>query len=110
MLWKGTTSFPMAHEHGIEVIVDGAHSFGLLDFKIPELEGDYFGTSLHKYLSAPIGSGMLWIKKEKISKVHERTEGIILKTARLDYFGFAPGLMMRNCSGQLFDLYSLFRD
>jgi len=59
----------MAHEHGIEVIVDGAHSFGLLDFKIPELEGDYFGTSLHKYLSAPIGSGMLWIKKEKISKV-----------------------------------------
>lgn len=59
----------MAHEHGIEVIVDGAHSFGLLDFKITELEGDYFGTSLHKYLSAPIGSGMLWIKKEKISKV-----------------------------------------
>ncbi|WP_373497723.1 aminotransferase class V-fold PLP-dependent enzyme [Aquiflexum sp.] len=59
----------MAHEHGIEVIVDGAHSFGLLDFKIPELEGDYFGTSLHKYLSAPIGSGMLWIKKEKIGKV-----------------------------------------
>lgn len=59
----------MAHEHGIEVIVDGAHSFGLLDFKIPELEGDYFGTPLHKYLSAPIGSGMLWIKKEKISKV-----------------------------------------
>ncbi|WP_114750943.1 aminotransferase class V-fold PLP-dependent enzyme [Pleomorphovibrio marinus] len=59
----------MAHEHGIEVIVDGAHSFGLLDFKIPELEGDYFGTSLHKYLSAPIGSGMLWMKKEKIGKV-----------------------------------------
>lgn len=59
----------MAHERGIEVVVDGAHSFGLLDFKIPELEGDYFGTSLHKYLSAPIGSGMLWIRKDKISKV-----------------------------------------
>jgi selenocysteine lyase/cysteine desulfurase len=59
----------MAHERGIEVIVDGAHSFGLLDFKIPELEGDYFGTSLHKYLSAPIGSGMLWVKKEKIRKI-----------------------------------------
>lgn len=59
----------MAHEHGLEVIIDGAHSFGLLDFTIPELEGDYFGTSLHKYLSAPIGSGMLWIRKEKISKV-----------------------------------------
>ena len=59
----------MAHENGLEVIVDGAHSYGLLDFKIPDLEADYFGTSLHKYLSAPIGSGMLWIKKEKISKV-----------------------------------------
>jgi selenocysteine lyase/cysteine desulfurase len=59
----------MAHAKGIEVIVDGAHSFGLLDFKIPDLHCDYFGTSLHKFLSAPIGSGMMWIKKEKISKV-----------------------------------------
>lgn len=59
----------MAHRRGLEVIVDGAHSFGLLDFKIPDLECDYFGTSLHKFLSAPIGSGMLWIKKEKIEKI-----------------------------------------
>jgi len=59
----------MAHTKGVEVIVDGAHSFGLLDFKIPDLHCDYFGTSLHKFLSAPIGSGMMWIKKEKIAKV-----------------------------------------
>ncbi|HWZ16708.1 MAG TPA: aminotransferase class V-fold PLP-dependent enzyme [Mucilaginibacter sp.] len=59
----------VAHAKGIEVIVDGAHSFGLMDFKIPELHCDYFGTSLHKFLSAPIGSGMIWIKKEKIEKV-----------------------------------------
>ena len=59
----------MAHSRGIEVLVDGAHSFGLLDFKIPDLHADYFGTSLHKFLSAPIGSGMLWIKKEKIAKI-----------------------------------------
>lgn len=59
----------MAKKHGIETIVDGAHSFGLLDFKVPDLGCDYFGTSLHKFLSAPIGSGMLWIKKEKIEKV-----------------------------------------
>ncbi len=59
----------MAHARGIEVIVDGAHSFGLLDFKIPDLECDYFGTSLHKFLSAPIGSGMLWIRKDKIEKI-----------------------------------------
>ncbi|OIR05029.1 isopenicillin N epimerase [mine drainage metagenome] len=59
----------MAHRHGIEVICDAAHSFALLDYNIPDLECDYWGTSLHKFLSAPIGSGMLWIKKEKIKKI-----------------------------------------
>jgi selenocysteine lyase/cysteine desulfurase len=59
----------MAHAHGIEVICDGAHSFGLIDFKVADLHCDYFGTSLHKFLSAPIGSGMLWIKQDKIEKV-----------------------------------------
>jgi selenocysteine lyase/cysteine desulfurase len=59
----------MAKRHGIEVVVDGAHSFGLLDYKIPDLECDYFGTSLHKFLSAPIGSGLLWIHKDKIEKI-----------------------------------------
>jgi len=59
----------MAKKHGIETIVDGAHSFGLLDYKIPALGCDYYGTSLHKFLSAPIGSGMLWIKKENIEKI-----------------------------------------
>jgi len=59
----------MAHRHGLEVVCDGAHSFGLLDFKIPELGCDYFATSLHKFLSAPIGSGMMWIKRDKISKI-----------------------------------------
>lgn len=59
----------MAHKHGAEVIVDGAHSYGLLDFKISDLNCDYFGTSLHKFLSAPIGTGMLWVRKEKIAQV-----------------------------------------
>jgi selenocysteine lyase/cysteine desulfurase len=59
----------MAHAHGIEVIADGAHSFGLMDYKIPDLGCDYFGTSLHKFLSAPIGTGMMWIKADKIEKI-----------------------------------------
>lgn len=59
----------MAHAKGVEVLVDGAHSFGLLNFEIPDLNCDYFGTSLHKFLSASVGSGMLWIKKEKIGKI-----------------------------------------
>ena len=58
-----------AHEAGAEVLIDGAHSFALLDYKIPDLGGDYFGTSLHKWLCAPIGTGMMWIKKEKIEKI-----------------------------------------
>jgi selenocysteine lyase/cysteine desulfurase len=58
-----------AHARGIEVLVDGAHSFAQLNYKIPDLGADYFGTSLHKWLYAPFGSGMLYIKKEKINKV-----------------------------------------
>jgi selenocysteine lyase/cysteine desulfurase len=59
----------MAHGHGVEVIVDAAHSFAHLDFRIPDLHGDYVGTSLHKWLCAPLGAGLLYVKKEKISKV-----------------------------------------
>ena len=59
----------MAHAHGIEVLADGAHSFGLLDFKVPDLHCDYFGTSLHKFLSAPIGTGMMWVREDKIEKL-----------------------------------------
>ena len=59
----------MAHQHGVEVICDGAHSFAHFDFKIPDLQCDYYGTSLHKWLGAPLGCGMLWVKKEKIKKL-----------------------------------------
>jgi selenocysteine lyase/cysteine desulfurase len=59
----------MAHAHNVEVIADGAHSFGLLDFKVPDLHCDYFGTSLHKFLSAPIGTGMMYVKADKIEKI-----------------------------------------
>jgi len=59
----------VAHKHGAEVILDGAHTFAHFDFKIPDLECDYFASSLHKWLSAPFGSGLLYIRKEKISNV-----------------------------------------
>jgi selenocysteine lyase/cysteine desulfurase len=59
-----------AHKRGIDVLVDGAHSFALLDFKIPELKCDYFATSLHKWMCAPFGSGMLYVKKEKIAAIY----------------------------------------
>ncbi len=59
-----------AHKRGIEVVVDGAHSFAHFDFKIPDLDADYFAASLHKWLYAPIGSGMLYVKKEKIKTIY----------------------------------------
>lgn len=59
-----------AHARGIEVLVDGAHSFAHFQFTIPELGADYFGTSLHKWLSACIGSGMLYVKKDKIKNLY----------------------------------------
>jgi selenocysteine lyase/cysteine desulfurase len=58
-----------AHKRGIEVIADGAHTLAHIDFKIPDLECDYFASSLHKWLSAPFGSGILYIRKEKIKNV-----------------------------------------
>ena len=59
----------MAHSHGVEVIVDGAHAFAQLNFKIPDLNCDYFGASLHKWLCCPLGAGIMYVKKDKIPKV-----------------------------------------
>jgi selenocysteine lyase/cysteine desulfurase len=59
----------MAKEKGCEVIVDGAHTFAHIDFKIPDLQCDYFATSLHKWACAPFGSGMMYIKKDKIKNI-----------------------------------------
>jgi selenocysteine lyase/cysteine desulfurase len=56
----------MAHARGVEVMVDGAHSFAHLDFKIPDLRCDYYGASLHKWLSAPLGVGVLWVRRDRI--------------------------------------------
>ncbi len=57
----------MAREKGIPVIVDGAHSFAHVDFKLNDLDCDYFATSLHKWLYAPHGTGMLFVRKDKIT-------------------------------------------
>jgi isopenicillin-N epimerase len=60
----------MAHRKGIEVVVDGAQSFGMIDYKVSDLDCDYFGTSLHKWLMAPIGTGMIYVRKDKIGKIN----------------------------------------
>src|SRR6266566_3576493 len=59
----------LARARGIETIVDGAHSFAQFYFKQKDLGCDYFGTSLHKWLFAPKGTGMLYVKRDKIEKL-----------------------------------------
>jgi isopenicillin-N epimerase len=59
----------MARARGVETIVDGAHSFAQFHFQQSDLNCDYFGTSLHKWLHAPKGTGMLFVKRDKIAKI-----------------------------------------
>jgi selenocysteine lyase/cysteine desulfurase len=59
----------MAHQHGVKVLVDGAHAFAHFKFSIPDLGCDYYGASLHKWLSVPLGAGILYVKKEHINDI-----------------------------------------
>lgn len=59
----------MAHSKGVDVMVDGAHAIAQIDFKIRDLNCDYYGASLHKWLGVPLGAGLLYVRKEKIQKV-----------------------------------------
>jgi selenocysteine lyase/cysteine desulfurase len=57
----------MAHGHGVQVMVDGAHAFAQLAFAIPDLRCDYYGSSLHKWLGTPLGAGILYVRRDRIA-------------------------------------------
>ena len=59
----------MAHSHGVEVMVDGAHCVGHIEVNIADLNCDYYGSSLHKWLSTPLGAGLLYVSKKHIPKI-----------------------------------------
>ncbi len=59
----------LARARGIEAIVDGAHAYAHFPFKRDELDCDFYGTSLHKWLLAPHGTGFLYVRREKIEKL-----------------------------------------
>jgi selenocysteine lyase/cysteine desulfurase len=59
----------MAREKGIFTIVDGAHAIAHLDFKISDLNCDAYASSLHKWLTVPLGAGLLYVRKEKIKDI-----------------------------------------
>ena len=59
----------LARSRGIEAIVDGAHAYAQFPFKLADLDCDYYGVSLHKWLLAPHGTGFLFVRKSKIAKL-----------------------------------------
>jgi len=62
-----------ARAKGVKTIVDGAHAFAHFPFKVQDLNCDYYGTSLHKWLLAPIGTGFLYVRRENIEGLWELT-------------------------------------
>ncbi|MDG1572543.1 aminotransferase class V-fold PLP-dependent enzyme [Robiginitalea sp. M366] len=83
----------MAHRHGVEVMVDGAHSVAHHQVDLQALDCDYYGSSLHKWLATPLGAGLLYVKKPHISKIwpllaeHHREPSDI---GRLNHTGTHP--------------------
>lgn len=83
----------MAHGHGVEVLVDGAHCVGHIGLNIQDLNCDYYASSLHKWLSTPLGAGLLYVSKDKIPGIwplfaeHDREETDI---SRLNHTGTHP--------------------
>jgi isopenicillin-N epimerase len=59
----------MARARGVDVIVDAAHSWGHLDFTVPDLGADFAGFSLHKWMGAPLGTGFLYIRSGRLADI-----------------------------------------
>ncbi len=83
----------MAHAKGVQVIVDGAHAFAHVKFRIDELDCDYYAAALHKWLSTPLGAGMLYVKKNNVKNLWPLLadgEKDINKITRLNHIGTHP--------------------
>ena len=111
--WSGQIVPPQkicaeARKRGIRTVVDGAHAFAHIDSNISELGCDYYGTSLHKWLCAPFGTGMIYVKKENIANLwplipdHEPERDDIRKFESLGTRSFAP----EQAIGQAIDFHN----
>jgi selenocysteine lyase/cysteine desulfurase len=80
-------------DRGVKVLIDGAHAFAQLPFTIAELGGDYYGASLHKWLGAPLGNGLLWMRSEEIERVEPLFADVIRSPddiRRFEHIGTRP--------------------
>ncbi|ALZ76991.1 MFS transporter [Rheinheimera sp. F8] len=59
----------MARCHGVDVMVDAAHSFAQLDYQLPALEADFIATNLHKWFGAPLGTGLVFIRESRLAEI-----------------------------------------
>jgi selenocysteine lyase/cysteine desulfurase len=75
-----------ARARGIQTIVDGAHAFAHFPFKLSDLECDYYGCSLHKWLLAPVGTGFLYVRRENIAKLWPLTPAAAAKSDNIRKF------------------------
>jgi selenocysteine lyase/cysteine desulfurase len=83
----------MARSRGVQVMVDGAHAFAQLQFLIPDLNCDYYGASLHKWLSVPLGAGLLYVRKGNVKNVWPllaESEKDLDDISRLNHTGTHP--------------------
>ena len=83
----------LGRRRGIPVLVDAAHAFGQIDFSIRELDCEFLGTSLHKWLGAPLGTGMLFVRKDRIHSIRPLfgdTRAGVDDIRRLEHFGNRP--------------------
>ena len=76
----------MARSRGIQTIVDGAHAFAHFPFAVRDLECDYSGTSLHKWLLAPVGTGFLYMRRERIENLWPLTPAAAAKSKDIRKF------------------------
>jgi isopenicillin-N epimerase len=76
----------MARARGIKTIVDGAHAFAHFPFALRDLEVDYYGTSLHKWLLAPVGTGFLYVRRENIATTWPLTPAAASKSKDIRKF------------------------
>jgi selenocysteine lyase/cysteine desulfurase len=83
----------MARRRHLQVVVDAAHSFAQREFTVQDLDCDYLGSSLHKWLGAPLGTGLLYVRRDRIAPLvplFPDTRRPATDIRKLEHFGNRP--------------------